>query len=157
MQRNHLFGCALLLCSLNACAFPLNGDWEGIERHILVMGEVANKIAIPYEECFPNLNANDEHTDESTTCVHRGFSMVVNSPDNIIFEATNDLTTGQQVVLSSKSLSSDVFMLTDGHSFETECIVHKEDREQYLYCDFTNSIGYLGSSKMVFQRIQEAD
>ena len=150
MQNRRLFFKLLACISLGACAYPINGDWEGIEQHIVSNGEVAEKRSLPLEDCFSDIDSDAE--EETTTCVNRGFSMMVDSADDILFEATNDITLGQQVLMYTKSFNSERFLLSDGGTFEIECILNKEDKEKLLYCDFTNTIGYLNDSKVVFRK-----
>ena len=149
MQRINL---SIYMLSLSACAYPINGEWEGIEQHIVIDGDVAEKRDVPFEDCFADVNAEGGAEDESTTCVDRGFSMVVESAEEIVFEATNNLTQGQQVMMHTKSYTAEGFMLSDGENFEIECILSKEAKDKYLYCDFTSTIGYLDNSKLVFQK-----
>lgn len=152
MHRTVRFVYILATCVLGGCAYPLNGDWKGIEQHIVINGEVSEKRAVPFEECFSDLNAESDEAEASTTCINRGFEMFVDSSSVIIFEATNDLTQGQQVVLSSTSYSGESHVLSDGDNFEIECVLNKEGSADQLYCDFTNTIGYLNDSKIVFQK-----
>jgi len=150
MQRICLFVHMFIFTCLGACGYPINGEWEGIEQHIVIDGDVAEKRAIPFEDCFSDIGS--ESGEESTTCVNRGFSLIVDSAEEILFEATNDLTIGQVVQMYTKSYTSEGFLLSDGGNFEIECVLNKEEKEELLYCDFTNTIGYLDDSKVVFQK-----
>ena len=152
MQRNSLFIHMFIFTSLGACAFPIQGEWEGIEQHIVIDGKVSEKRTIPFEDCFSDIDSESGEAEESTTCVNRGFSLAVDSSEEITFEATNDLTEGQQVAMYTKSYTPEGFLLSDGGTFEIECILNKEEKDKILYCDFTNTIGYLDDSKVVFQK-----
>lgn len=152
MQRISLLNHMLILGSLGACAYPINGEWEGIEQHFVVDGEVTETRTIPFEDCFSDIDSENGEAEESTTCVQRGFSLIVDSAEEILFEATNDLTQGQLVQMYTKSYTTEGFLLSDGNGFEIECILNKEQKEKLLYCDFTSTIGYLDDSKVVFQK-----
>ena len=133
MQRIRVFIHMFVLASLGACGYPISGEWEGIEQHFVVDGEVAETRAIPFEDCFSAIDSESGEAEESTTCVNRGFSLIVDSAEEILFEATNDLTQGQQVPMYTKSYTAEGFVLSDGNSFEVECILNKEQKEKFLY------------------------
>ena len=152
MHKINLFVHMLIFTCLGACGYPINGEWEGIEQHIVIDGDVAEKRDIPFEDCFSDIESENDESQGSTTCVSRGFSLVVDSAEEIFFEATNDLTIGQVVQMYTKSYTSEAFLLSDGGTFEIECVLNKEEKEELLYCDFTNTIGYLDDSKVVFQK-----
>ena len=144
---------AVFIASLHACAYPLNGEWEGIERQVIVDGAVSEKFSIPYEECYPSFDPETQELIEGTsTCIERGFSMHIDGANEIIFEASNSLNEGQEILLSTLSYIEDIHILTDGSHFEISCVLDTSTKEKLLYCDFTNTLGYLNSSRIVFSK-----
>ena len=142
--------------ALGACAFPLNGQWEGIERQLIVDGAVADKISVPYEECYPSIDPETQEPIEGTsTCIERGFSMQIDGLDEIIFTATNNLNEGQQVSLKAVSYAGNAHILSDGSRFDISCALDTSPKEDLLYCDFTNTIGYLKDARIVFAELKD--
>ena len=139
------------LLALGACAFPLNGQWEGIERQIIIDGAVSDKISVPYEECYPSIDPDtQEPIDGTSTCIERGFFMQIDGIEEIVFAATNNLNEGQHVSLEAVSYSGNAHILSDGSRFDIACSLDTTTKEKRLYCDFTNTIGYLQDARIVF-------
>jgi len=141
---------SFVLLSLGACAYPLNGEWEGVEQLIIVDGEVSEKRVIPYEECFNDINQETgEQLEGTTTCVDRGFSLVVDEYESV-FTVTNSLNDGQEVQMVTKTWEDNTHVLTDQEDFQMSCVADKQDGERILDCDFTSTIGYLSNSRLIF-------
>ena len=157
MMQVHIFRVTLLSSLfLGACGYPLNGTWEGIERQIITEGEVSEQKSLPYEECYPSIDPETQEVLEGTSnCIDRGFSIMIDAGDISIFEATNDLNVGQKVALYMVSRSGATYILSDGERFEISCFLDGETKDKLLYCDFTNTIGYLSDSRIVFEQSQD--
>ena len=156
MYTNFFHHSHLFLLTLGARAFPLNGEWDGIEHQILIDGAVSDKKSIPYEECYPSIDPETQEPIENTsTCIERGFTMQIDGVEEILFEATNNLNEGQQVSLQVVSQTVDAHLLSDGDRFDISCALDTTTKEKLLYCDFSNTIGYLKDTRIVFSEAKD--
>ena len=152
MNHNNLHSLFFLGFVLGACGYSAEGEWEAIEKHIVVDGRVAEKKSVPYEDCYASI---EEEGEEELICVNRGFTFDVYNSDASKFEATNDITTGQEILTETKEYSQDQHTFTDRNNFEFTCLLSKNDGEKELYCDFTSSIGYLSDAKILFREKED--
>ena len=151
MNKNNFRSFSLLFLVLGACAYPAQGEWEAVEKHFLIDGEVAEITSVPYEDCYTSLDTQSEESEGERICVERGFTFHVESIYESRFEATNDITVGQEIITETKTYSEELHTFTDGGNFEFVCTLTKKSGEKEFYCDFRTSLGYLSNTKILFR------
>lgn len=147
-NRALLFGLCVVWNS--SCAHPLKGDWEGIEKY--TSGDPDSMQAIPYEECYPQINSETGEFDANTNCIKRGFLLHVENSEEVQLEATNDQFESHTVNLYTEMLARNLYFFSDASSIRFTC----STQDSNLDCDFSNSGGYLGGTRIIFSPHKDA-